>query len=107
MNAPVHPFRPAEEVAVAFKPIAANVSMGGMWDGFPCLRIIEMQAGYVAREAIRAEEAFMSGSPERFAKCRADLLESFAKLEAEIADMRARMGGDEPTPPAASARAAA
>lgn len=100
------PIRPAEAVATAFKPIAANVSKGGQWDGFPCLRIIEMQADYVSREAIRAEEAFMSGNPERFAKARAALLASFAKLEAEVADLKARIGGPEPTPPAAAARAA-
>jgi hypothetical protein len=100
------PIRPAEAVATAFKPIAANVSKGGQWDGFPCLRIIELQADYVAREAIRAEEAFMSGNADRFAKARADLLESFAKLEAEVADMRARINGDDTPPPAAAARAA-
>lgn len=94
-------------VAEAFKPLAANVSTGGQWDGYPCLRIIELQADYVSREAIRAEEAFMSGNPERFAKARAALLESFAKLEAEVADLKARIGGDDPTPPAAAARAAA
>ncbi len=107
MNAPVQPFRPGEAVAEAFKPLAANVSTGGQWGGFPCLRIIEMQAGYVARESIRAEEAFMSGNPERFANARAALLESFAKLEAEVDDLKARIGGDDPTPPAISAKVAA
>jgi hypothetical protein len=107
MSAPVAPFRAGEEVAQAFKPLAANVAIGGQWDGFPCLRIIKLQADYVSREAIRAEEAFMCGDPKRFAKARADLLASFAKLEAEVADMRARINGDDPTPPAAAARAAA
>lgn len=106
MNAPVRPFCPAEEVAVAFKPIAANVSTGGQWDGFPCLRIIELHASYVGREAIKAEEAFMCGDATRFAAARTALLQSFEKLEAEIADMRDRMGGNDPTPPVASARAA-
>ena len=103
MGASVAPFRPGEAVAEAFKPLAANVSTGGQWDGFPCLRIIEMQAGYVARESIRAEEAFMSGNPERFAKARADLLASFAKLEAEVDDLKARIGGDDPNPPSTPA----
>lgn len=106
MDGSVQPFRAGEAVAQAFKPIAANVSTGGQWDGFPCLRIIELHASYVGREAVKAEEAFMCGDATRFAAARTALLQSFEKLEAEVADMRARMGGDETPPPVASARAA-
>jgi hypothetical protein len=99
MNAITHNFGAAgPTIAQAFKPIAANVAAPAEWAGFPCLRLIELHATSLAREAVAAEEAFYSSNHDRYLKRRAALLDRFAELEAEMAEFKARINGD-PIPP--------
>lgn len=96
MNA-ITPFTTVGEAVVeAFRPIAANISAGEPWAGFPNLGMIQLHAEYLGRECIRAEESFFATDPVRFAKHRAEILARFDKLEVEMAEFRARI---DPTPP--------
>ena len=107
MSGAVHTLDPAEVIHAAFRTAAANVSDSREWGGFPCLGMIGLHAEYLVRETVRAEEAFSAMNAERFAKHRDAILDRFAKLEAEVAEMRARIDGFDPTPPAGQMRAAA
>lgn len=100
--------RGKEQIGGAFKALAETHRLADQWAGFPCLGLIQLHAEYIARDAIRAEEAFFGENAERYAERRDEILARFEKLEAEMADFKAKIGGSlPPTPPASMARAAA
>lgn len=58
--------------------------------GYPNCGVIELHSQYIQRAAIQAQEALFAESPDRFEKALSSLEDHFAKLSAEVAEMRAR-----------------